>query len=572
MPESILGRALRLTWATFSDEFTAADAHAATAREGVHVDIGAFETMLAHLVEDTYDVRERLGEAGKLYRFHLRPRPSRAHGSGPTTAPNNVACSPARDSGMGVQVAGDGPGAPVLARGWAVNDEPLGHPAAPVALRARRQASTVSPTLPVFESGPKSFTLAPGAAATVRCVARPQPDGGTSFRIAAPIEGWSTDLQALASAAASRGRHRLPAPVDLVDADGVVLTARVKRGGAGNGINLIFDDEAQLALFPRIGVAFLEAKASALWVHGLESWMAKWFAWATYALTGNRCPCASAAHALGWKTHRLELAADFTGFALSKDDAERFANARGGPELVSSKGWQRRGLAETINIGRRGNHRLALSTHDKTQAIRSKKGTPTGSVYASTWRANGWDGSQNVRRVEARAHGRALHLVPRGGAASDLDLRDPASLLDPKVLGAFWVHATATRTRLVAEPPSPSRRRSRGLPTDPRWIEVQAAGDASSAVRYVQVPREECVRVHHAQRVGRAQEEVERAVGRLVGLHSVEARGLDVETLITAILRGQAFAEECAVAESSLDGWPFPRLQLASRTPSSGET
>jgi hypothetical protein len=244
----------------------------------------------------------------------------------------------------------------------------------------------------------------------------------------APSSRWSPQLRALASKAA-RGR-RLPSIVNLVDAYGAVLTARVKRGGAGNAINLIFDDDAQLALFPRIGVAFLEAKATALWVHGVESWMSKWFDWATFLLTGTRCPAPSAAHGLGWTTHRLELAADFTGFELTKQDAERFVNARGGAELVSSKGSERRGLAETINIGRRGNHRLALSTHDKTQVIQSKKGAPTGSVYAATWRANGWDGIQGVRRVEARAHGRALRLAPCDGTASDLDLHDPASLLE----------------------------------------------------------------------------------------------------------------------------------------------
>ena len=394
----------------------------------------------------------------------------------------------------------------------------------------------------------------------VRCVAPPHPDGGTSFKIDASFATWDTRLRKLV--ATFRKRRSLPKVIDLVDADGVLLSARVKAAKAGSALSLVFDDQAQLLLLPDAQAAILEGKARGLWAHGVESWMTTWFDRATFLLTGQRCTSPDKARRAGWTTRRLELAADFVGLEISKNESELFVGARGGPLLVSSQGSMRRGMAETINIGKRGKHCLAISTHDKTQAVQSKSGRPEESVYRATWAANGWDGRASLRRVEARGHGRALNIVSRRNRRVGVDLRDPAALIDPTLLGRFWVHATTTRTRLVLASPSGSSPRLRGLPTDPRWAAVQAAGGNDDGDRYIQVPREERIRLDYRERVRRAEEAVARAVGRLVGLRAVSATSVGPELVALCIRQYVALTEETALAESSNDGWPFPPLHV----------
>lgn len=588
--------ALLLARCEFGDhhEFTPDDVLALAQQDGVPISLQELQVTFAHLVEDTESVGVRAGDRAPTYRFlfgDVRRERRREKAAQKNVAANSVTVpSPSGAPEMGAQVAGPGHAEAVAACGDGKADArsvpdgtehgsgesprsgveggagagQLQHPSAPpAALRASRKASALS-LVQHGESGVSAarpaLTFA-GADPNVRCVSPPHPDGGTSFKIAAPRAGWNPKLEALA-VHLDRGA-KLPKTVDLIDADGVCLTARVRRGGKGNALSLIFEGEAQLILFPRTGVAVLEAKAASLWVRGVERWMESWFDRATFFLTGARCTSPASAHGLGWATYRLELAADFVGLVLSKDDSELFTNAKGGARLVSSKGSKRRGIAETMNVGERGKNSLAVSTHDKTQAIRSKRGKrktgePGDSVYQATWRANDWDGEANIRRVEARAHGRALHLRATDGTP-DLDLRDPVSLLDDAELGAFWLHATTTRTRLVIERPGVPLRK---CPTDPRWRAVQAAGGQLSVTRYKQVPPDERMRLHRADRLHRTQEEVARALGRLAGLYSVEGAPRQRKEVMAALLRHPAFAEEAAIAECTLDGWPGPPALL----------
>jgi hypothetical protein len=288
-----------------------------------------------------------------------------------------------------------------------------------------------------------------------------------------------------------------------------VHTAKVYRAKSGPGINVIFEHHAQLCLFPHLGLVTLEAKADALWRDGVEAWMTTWFDRVTRWLKGQPCPSPAHARDLGWSTHRLELAADFTELRFYVQDVQMFDVGHGEIRLVESKGRKSDGQVESVYIGKRGKNRLAVSTHDKTQALTAKKRKPEKSVYAPTWRKHDWDGIAIIRRVEARAHGDALRLRATDGSGLTLDMTDPVSLLDHALLGAFWLHATTTRTCLK-EPC--------GDGTDPRWLAVQAAGGVQQQVRFAQVPRDETRRLDLAERRELAEREARRAVGRALGL------------------------------------------------------
>jgi hypothetical protein len=266
--------------------------------------------------------------------------------------------------------------------------------------------------------------------------------------------------------------------------------------------------------------------------------MTTWLDRVTGWLTGRPCPSPQHAATVGWSTVHLELASDFTGLTLFHDDALRFIKGGGDFGTIHSRNPKADGQAETINVGSRGEHRLALSTHDKSGQLRSKKRNPATSVYAPTWAVHGWDGQASVRRVEARGNGRALNLVALEDPKVTLDLTDPASLLDHAVLGAFWLHATMTRTRLRA-PDAET--------TDPRWLAVQAAGGIVQQVRYAQVPRDQTRRLDLAERMELAEGEAARKLGYAHGLFG----GASLEELVDCLVLRSEYKAALRVSASS---------------------
>lgn len=343
-------------------------------------------------------------------------------------------------------------------------------------------------------------------------IAPPQPDGGTSFRCGSEVTGWPSQLQRLLTLRTAN----LPAEVTLTCGDGSTITAIVKAGHRHGGrVKLLFAGEAQLDLYPN-GDVYLEADAHGLWTAGFEAWLTTWLERASLWFLGASCPSPAHARAFGWSTWKLELAADFTGFALYIEDMPQFIG-RAKPVLVGSEGFKD-GQVETVTCSKRRRHCLSVSIHDKSQALaKVGKVRADQSVYYATWKAHGYDGSSRIRRVEVRASGDALHLHSskrcrkQEAAASELDLRDPAALLDPQALGRFWRHGTE-KYRLAAPA---ANKKVRARPTDPRWEAVQAAGGTDEGVEYAVVDRESASRLSIDHLVAQAERSVAREQAKL---------------------------------------------------------
>jgi hypothetical protein len=382
----------------------------------------------------------------------------------------------------------------------------------------------------------RSAHAALGEDPSVKCIAPLHLDGGTSFRITAPLAAWDPALRALLGPRRGSGH---PQTVELADpTTGVVLEATVYRPWGGSYVKIVFASHAELTLSPfqRPATAKLKADANALWRDGARAWMTTWFDRVTRWLTGRACPSPQDARDLGWTAVNIEVASDFTGLRFYLEDVPRFDKGRGKIGTVFSRDLRPDGQVETIDIGRRDKDRLSVTTHDKTQAVLHNKGTPASSVYAPTWREYGWDGDADIRRVELRAHGSAIKLRSRSGPT--LDMTDPASLLDPAMVGAFWFHATTTRTHLRAPD---------GEKTDPRWLAVQAAGGIAEQSRFAQVSRSETRRLDLAERRELAEGEAARKLGYAHGLFG----GASLEELLERLVQRSEYNAALRVSASS---------------------
>lgn len=343
-------------------------------------------------------------------------------------------------------------------------------------------------------------------------------DGSTTFRLTAGVNEWCAALQDLLLATT-------PKRVELVDQDGQLFPGQVRR--TQHRLSIQFDKNAQLILYPRLGYALLQAKSQSLWAIGLERWMAQWLDRATFFLRGQRCEDPRLSRQSGWMVERLELASDFTNFRLLNDDAQSFTGGRRS-ELIRSSPGDVIGEAETIDIGKRGPNSLAVSTHNKSLKLRRvDKVEPDASVYAPTWLAHGWNGAADVRRVEVRAAGDALGLTCEETGVV-YDLQDPASLLDPVHLKAMWEHGTTQRTRLVVRTPG-SKRALRKVPTDPRWLAVQAAGGLPPQHNFGRLHARQVRSLDLSDDYQKTRAEVSQKLGRLSALHKA-LRLSDMET------------------------------------------
>ncbi len=312
----------------------------------------------------------------------------------------------------------------------------------------------------------------------VRQVSGPQVDGGTEFVLHAPPSGWHAAFRRIVI---QLRRPALQAQRDpFADVSAIVVRLRspsgrefeftaLARGRGARYVSLTCAGEVAIAIdIARERVKLRVSKERAWDRRGFLGWAADWFDTASFWLLGRRCPSPAKAAALGWRTHGLELCADFTGLKFSLRDAKCFTG-RARTKTIQTSGFDAR-FGETIQIGQRRRNTLSLDTHNKSKQVREKhRVEPEDSLYAPTWRGNGWRDGE-VRRVEIHARGSALCLAAKG-EGDGLDLTDPGELLEPASLGRLWRHAT-TRYRLVAGPRG--RKRSKAL--DPRWRAVQAAG------------------------------------------------------------------------------------------------
>jgi hypothetical protein len=335
-------------------------------------------------------------------------------------------------------------------------------------------------------------------------IAPPHLDGGTKLSLKTAMDTWHPELRSLASR-----RGCLPVTISLPATDGTSVTAMVRRA-EGGGVSLIFEEEAQVNLYR--GHVNLIAKSEALWTSSVEDWLRTWLGRTSEWLCGSPCRSLADAVALGWTVAHVECAADFTGLVFRDGDQALFTG-RGEKRDMRSGGFRLDGTIETFDVGQRGRGRLAVSTHDKDQALRVKRGvTAAGSFYAPTWREHGWDGVAPIRRVEVRASGGALHLHTADGEV--IDLREIASLLDPANLHALWRHAT-TKIHLVQRPTTVTPTfRARRAPIDPRWVAVQRAASYEGG-RIFRVSRAPARRLAMMDLRDRTRRALERAIAPL---------------------------------------------------------
>ena len=149
---------------------------------------------------------------------------------------------------------------------------------------------------------------------------------------------------------------------------------------------------------------------------------------------------------IGWRVHKLELAADFTGLRFTVHDPALFTG-RAKARLTNSQGYRFDNTVETINVGSRRAHVVAVNTHDKSQAIersrrsastsvtRRRGGTTggTGKTAFGVWNPApaGWrfTSSRAVRRMRPHRLVRARQRSPEGSGSTH-GPRAPRSVLE----------------------------------------------------------------------------------------------------------------------------------------------
>jgi hypothetical protein len=128
-----------------------------------------------------------------------------------------------------------------------------------------------------------------------------------------PAGLWVVELRTLPSQL--RG-GKAPIFKGFEDGDGELVPAEIEAKTRGDGFSIIFGEDAQLDLFPGMGEVHLRAGAPGLWSEGTDAWLAIWLARATHWVLRKPCENLDVAFALGWRVHKLELAADFTGLTM----------------------------------------------------------------------------------------------------------------------------------------------------------------------------------------------------------------------------------------------------------------
>jgi hypothetical protein len=148
-----------------------------------------------------------------------------------------------------------------------------------------------------------------------------------------------------------------------------------------------------------------------------------------------------------------------------------------------------------------------LSVSDKSQVVREVDSCdPAASLYAPAWRAAGWNGTDNVYRVEVRARDAGLRRKA-------LDLTDPANLSAANIgaLFSFGVH----RFQLLDAAGN----------VDPRWRVVQEAAGAVADLGPIVAPPPTLAA---PERIRRAEARVRMEAARLVATSMEEGEAQDV--------------------------------------------
>ena len=232
--------------------------------------------------------------------------------------------------------------------------------------------------------------------------------------------------------------------------------------------------------------ADLQLKAKALWGYGYQT-LASWLILAFHReLFDGRESRLSAldprrvlpsARAAGWRVACVELCIDGVGLNWLRSDAANFVGRTKSGTMetresdATSWGDSASTVAETINIARR-KAPVSLCLYQKSRQIEQAKGGDR-TIYAPTWKAHGWDGEEEVQRVEVRLNRWGLKIEDTASEKPRVvDLEDPLTLASRKALSIAWVYHLTAKRLVVRD----SARIER-CTTDPRWVVVQEWGN-----------------------------------------------------------------------------------------------
>jgi len=174
----------------------------------------------------------------------------------------------------------------------------------------------------------------------------------------------------------------------------------------------------------------------------------------------------SIGHVHGMRAVRLEMAADFEGFALNPLD---YVSVVSGARTTTGRAYARQ--SSGFEVGRRDNG-LLLRVYDKTLESKHEPNAAKHAADVEQWERNGWEGG-NVVRVEFEL-GRKRKLEGLGLTCSSWD--DLAAWSDR--FGGVWAYLTQKWVRLVD---LSSATRSERAKMSERWRAVQAVDWASPA-------------------------------------------------------------------------------------------
>ncbi len=276
-------------------------------------------------------------------------------------------------------------------------------------------------------------------------------------------------------------------------------------------------DVAYIELNVETGTMSIQAKAKALWAHGWTVWCSTFLGLGSWWAGGELHDMGGAA-AAGWRVTGVELCCDFIDVPWRIKDVGRFLTP--GRSTQGLRNAFKRGgdpdLVDTIEIGKRSSNVSWCLYRKTTQILQAKDGDE--STYASTWEAGGWDGEEEVTRVELRLTKRALTLEGSGGDV--LELRDPATLGDRHNLALAWVSHTSSYWL----PLDDGHTRATNSECDPRWEVVQAA----AGVPEVRLEQLRAVQVATwAEAKERTCKQALRSLQRLLAMHGHRAVGPD---------------------------------------------
>lgn len=205
------------------------------------------------------------------------------------------------------------------------------------------------------------------------------------------------------------------------------------------------------------------------------------------------------------RVRRVDLATDWQGWEFFEDELRRWvawsttrvtehakfsehdqADVSDAGELAAEVSATT-GYPSGVVVGR-GN--LLCRIYDKTRELAVKRARDKEELEHAVWKANGWDGSARMVRVEFQL---------RGAALDELKIRDPKKLL--ALLDPVWQYCTRRWLRCAV--PDTASRRAR-WETDERWEAVRAVTWVAPTGVAVRVRRRGTVTVGHVLGVCRS--------------------------------------------------------------------